>query len=142
MTEDRSFNAFLKAKLEEEVGEIPTVCFPAASGAAFPRRGVGRFLLAASLAAVCCVLAVHFAGGRVAEDLPADSAIDLLAASQYGLGTEGDGASDLEMFIEERDDFGEKLLAWQDAPYAEELYEALGEESLDSECLPDSNLLF
>jgi len=97
MTEDRSFNAFLKAKLEEDVGEIPAV-------ATFGRPRFRPYLLAASLAAVCCALTVNFLKDReAAGEQCAVQAIELLA----------------ENSVAEAETFAEKLLAWQDAPYDE-----------------------
>ena len=97
MTEDRSFNEFVRAKLEADVGEIPAVAIPGRPGPAY--------LLAASVAAICCAFAVRFANvGDESCEQAAIMAIELL---------------DVDSVTAVSADYTERLLAWQDVPFVE-----------------------
>ena len=113
MIEDKSFNEFLKAKLEEDVVDIPRVDFPDSPTSNFPTFCFRTFrfsnfstcLLAASLLAICGMFSVHFVNDReLARECDALSAIELL---------------DIDSLTVSCDSYAERLLAWQDAPYAE-----------------------
>lgn len=105
MTEDKAFNAFLKGKLEEDV-EVPALRFPCRV-APFWRRPA---LIAASLAVVCGLAAWQVWSVRDARlESRSAQAIDLIA--------EWDGSTGYA--DEAGDSFSERLLAWQDAPFAE-----------------------
>ena len=103
MNEDIDFNAFLKAKLEEDV-EVPAVRVPRRSFWSVPRA----YLAAASLAAVCLIGVSPLALSR--ED-PAERHVSAAIAFLEELGESATSVS--------ADTFEETLLAWQDAPYAE-----------------------
>lgn len=112
MTEDKSFNEFIKAKLEEDVVDIPEVNLSAfrvtSQPSNFSTLRLSNFstcLLAASLLAVCGVFAVHFADDRdFTCERDALNAIELL---------------DVDSMTASSESYAERLLAWQDVPYAE-----------------------
>ena len=101
MIEDKSFNAFLKAKLEEDL------VVPAVDGRACVTRApkLRSYLLAASLAIICGIFSWQFTGrfDKVREQNVV-MAIALLDDSEY---------------VASADTFADKLLAWQDAPFGE-----------------------
>ena len=112
MIEDKSFNEFLKAKLEEDV-DIPEVQLPLNSrptskiskSPTFQSFNFSICLLAASLLLVCGMFAVHFINDReLVRERDALGAIELL---------------DIDSLTVSCDSYAERLLAWQDAPYAE-----------------------
>ena len=98
MIEDKSFNAFLKAKLEEDI-VVPKV----ACGHAGHVTAWRAYLLAASLAIICGIFSWQFV---VSRDLSSEratlQAIALLDDSESTASA---------------DTFADKLLAWQDAPF-------------------------
>ena len=101
--EDKSFNAFLKAKLEEDV-TVPAVKLPRKSVVEWRRP----LLLAASVVIACGVFIWQFVGDRVQDtDCCAEKIIDLFS--------EGN----VDDLGEDESSFADKLLAWQDAPFAE-----------------------
>ena len=113
MTEDRSFNEFLKAKLEEDVVDIPRIDLSVSSSsnpsssnpATFQPFNFSTYLIAASLAAVCGMLSVHFASvPEAARDDEVMNAIELL---------------DIDSMTAAADSCADRLLAWQDIPYYE-----------------------
>lgn len=113
MIEDKSFNEFLKAKLEEDVVDIPRVDFPDSPTSNFPTFGFRTFrflnfstcLLAASLLLVGGMFAVHFINDReLVRERDALGAIELL---------------DVDSMTASCESYADRLLAWQDAPYAE-----------------------
>lgn len=113
MIEDKSFNEFLKAKLEEDVVDIPEVRLPSDSLSAsqlsnFPIFQLSNpltYLLAASLLVFCGLFAVHFFTDRESSrERDAINAIELL---------------DIDSMTASCESYADRLLAWQDAPYAE-----------------------
>ena len=95
MIEDKSFNAFLKAKLEEDI-VVPEI------GRDDP-IALRPYLLAASLAIICGVFSWQFiATGDSSSERTTLHAMELLGDT-----IASDGA------------FTERLLAWQDAPFNE-----------------------
>ena len=99
MIEDKSFNAFLKAKLEEDI-VIPAVSFRHAGRETALSRPC---LLAASFAVICGIFSWQFiASGDASSERTTLHAIALLDDSEC---------------IVSADTFAEKLLAWQDAPF-------------------------
>ena len=103
MTEDPIFNAFLKAKLEEDV-DVPAVRLPAF------RPWTRRLLVAASLAGVCCCAAWFALKAPTAASAPADPTENTIALLSECYELDDDIAVTGE-------DFAETLLAWQDVPY-------------------------
>ena len=128
MIEDRAFNEFLKAKLEEDVVGIPEVklfdsrptsklsnsptfqlsnspTFQLSNSPTFQLSNLSTYLLAASLLMVCGLFAVHYGNGReMFRERDAISAIELL---------------DVDSMTASSESYVDRLLAWQDAPYAE-----------------------
>ena len=113
MNEDKSFNEFLKAKLEEDVVDIPEVHFSPNSrptskfsnSPTFQLSNFSTYLLAASLLLVCGMFAVHFINDReLVRERDAIGAIELL---------------DVDSMTASCESYADRLLAWQDAPYAE-----------------------
>ena len=102
MIEDKSFNAFLKAKLEEDI-VVPAVV---GRGARTRKTAALRpYLLAASLAIICGIFSWQFVPFRDSSSERATlHAIALLDDSEY---------------VASADTFAEKMLAWQDAPFNE-----------------------
>ena len=104
MVEDKAFNAFLKAKLEEDI-VVPRV-------AATPRRSLWLrrpYLMAASLAAVCALATAPFVNSFDSTRINhATAAIQFLEAYEGATST-----------VTGEDTFAATLLAWQDAPYNE-----------------------
>ena len=114
MIEDKSFNAFLKAKLEEDV-VVPAIVSRHGNGlessAILGCDGVASrvrlrpYLLAASLAIICGVFSWQFvASNNASSERDTLHAIALLDDSEC---------------IASADTFADKLLAWQDAPFGE-----------------------
>lgn len=104
MIEDQSFNEFIKAKLEEDVIGIPEVRLPSDSPT-FQLSNPSTYLLAASFLLVCGLLAVHFINDReLTRERDAICAIELL---------------DVDSMTASCESYADRLLAWQDAPYAE-----------------------
>ena len=109
MIEDKSFNAFLKAKLEEDV-VVPAVKSVGGDPRA-PRRSVipkqeplyRPYLLAASLAIICGVFSWQFVASKDASS----ERTTLHAMEFLGDTIASDSA------------FTDRLLAWQDAPFNE-----------------------
>lgn len=102
MIEDRSFNEFVRAKLEEDVGEIPVVvAFPPFRHSVFP-----AFLKAAALAAICGLLVsgVIFRHRESRRERDAICAIELM---------------DIGSMSASSGSYADRLLAWQDVPYVE-----------------------
>ena len=105
MIEDKAFNAFLKAKLEEDV------VVPAVGRVAPTRRlmlnsavwGKPPYFLAASLAIICGVFSWQFISSD--DSLSERNTLHAIAL-----------LDDTEC-IASADTFAEKLLAWQDAPF-------------------------
>ena len=98
MIEDKSFNAFLKAKLEEDI------VIPAVKSVGDP-RALRPYLIAASLAIICGVFSWQFiASNDTLSERNTLQAIALLDDSEC---------------IASADTFADKLLAWQDAPFGE-----------------------
>ena len=113
MIEDRLFNEFLRAKLEEDVVDIPEVQLPPSSrttsiffnSPTFQLSNLSTYLLAASLLVVCGMFAVHFINDReLVRERDALGAIELL---------------DVDSMTASCESYADRLLAWQDAPYAE-----------------------
>lgn len=113
MIEDKSFNEFLKAKLEEDVVDIPEVHLSPISrptskfsnSPTFQLSNLSTYLLAASLLLVCGMFAVHFISDReLVRERDAIGAIELL---------------DVDLMTASCESYADRLLAWQDAPYAE-----------------------
>ncbi len=105
MIEDQSFNEFIKAKLEEDVVGIPEVQLPSDSRSDFQLSNPLTYLLAASLLLVCGLFAVHFINDReLTRERDAICAIELL---------------DVDSMTASCESYADRLLAWQDAPYAE-----------------------
>lgn len=113
MIEDKSFNEFLKAKLEEDVVDIPDVHLSPNSrptskfsnSPTFQFSNLSTYLLAASLLLVCGMFAVHFISDReLVRERDAIGAIELL---------------DVDLMTASCESYADRLLAWQDAPYAE-----------------------
>ena len=111
MIEDKSFNAFLKAKLEEDI-VVPAVKSVGGDSRA-PRGSVipvkeplyRPYLLAASLAIICGVFSWQFVASKdTSSERNTLHAIALLDDSEC---------------IASADTFADKLLAWQDAPFGE-----------------------
>ena len=101
MIEDKSFNAFLKEKLEEDIEVPAVVCARRRSVFGFYRP----MLMAASLAVVCGFAALMIADRHeTMREEGVVRVIELLDDSEtiVSMGT-----------------FADKLLAWQDAPFAE-----------------------
>lgn len=118
MVEDRSFNAFLKSKLEEGV-EVPELRLDLDVPAASPQRIIHlgwwpTLKIAASLAVLCGVLVWRSAQLRDSRhERQVVQAIDLLEECRaLTLG-------EAEYTREDASSMAEKLLAWQDAPFAE-----------------------
>lgn len=133
MTEDGFFNEFLRAKLEEEVGVIPAVTLPVAGWRMPFRRRSFRFLLAASIAVVCCAFAVLFVwDGDQERECDAAQVIAFLEACRNGEEPEADEGV-------EAVNFGERLLAWQDAPYYETLDDVFETCAADFDPFTDVN---
>ena len=113
MIEDKSFNEFLKAKLEEDVVDIPEVHLSPNSrptskisnSPTFQPFNFSTCLLAASLLLVCGMFAVHFINDReLVRERDVINAIELL---------------DVDSMTASCESYADRLLAWQDAPYAE-----------------------
>lgn len=113
MIEDKSFNEFLKAKLEEDVVDIPDVHLSPNSrptskfsnSPTFQFSNLSTYLLAASLLLVCGMFAVHFISDReLVRERDAIGAIELL---------------DVDLMTASCESYADRLLAWQDVPYAE-----------------------
>lgn len=112
MIEDRLFNEFLKSKLEEDVVDIPEVKLsdsrPTSKLSNSPTlqlSNLSTYLLAASLLVVCGMFAVHFINDReLVRERDALGAIELL---------------DVDSMTTSCESYADRLLAWQDAPYAE-----------------------
>lgn len=121
MIEDQSFNEFIKAKLEEDVVDIPEVhlspnsrptlqlsnspTFQLSNSPTFQLSNPLTYLLAASLLVFCGLFAVHFVSDReLARERDAINAIELL---------------DIDSMTASCESYADRLLAWQDAPYAE-----------------------
>ena len=97
MIEDKSFNAFLKAKLEEDI------VVPAVKSVGDDPRAPRPYLIAASLAIICGVFSWQFiATNDASSERNTLHAIALLDDTEC---------------IASADTFAEKLLAWQDAPF-------------------------
>ena len=120
MIEDKSFNNFLKAKLEEsfEVPELKLNCTR--------RISAVRYLRAASLAAICAVGASLYFCGRVdAGEKHAFAAIEFLSELDVSCADVASESSDGESSVDtlessyHGDSLAQTLLAWQDAPYNE-----------------------
>ena len=113
MIEDKSFNAFLKAKLEEDI-VVPKIVSRSVNdlgnrkilGSEGVDPRVSRpYLLAASLAIICGVFSWQFvASNNASSERDTLHAIALLDDSEC---------------IASADTFADKLLAWQDAPFGE-----------------------
>ena len=105
MIEDKSFNAFLKAKLEEDL-VVPAVSCVHAGRVTLPQTSMSRpCLLAASLAIICGVFSWQFISfDDSSSERDTLHAIALLDDSEC---------------VASADTFAEKLLAWQDAPFGE-----------------------
>ena len=99
MIEDKSFNAFLKAKLEEDV-VVPPV---ASVERSFHRPPLRPYLLAASLSIICGVFSWQFIASRdSSQERTTLHAMELLGDT---------------IVIDSA--FTDRLLAWQDAPFNE-----------------------
>ena len=105
MIEDKAFNAFLRAKLEEDT-VVPAVSCVHAGRVTLPQTSMSRpYLLAASLAIVCGMFSWQFvASDDTSSERATLHAIALLEDSEC---------------VASADTFAEKLLAWQDAPFGE-----------------------
>lgn len=99
--EDRSFNEFLKARLEDGI-EVPSVRLPRTGN--LWRRPL---LMAASLAVLCGIFTWQLSRSR-------DARLESHAVSAIEFLEECEG---LEVYA--ADSFAEKLLIWQDAPFTE-----------------------
>ncbi len=110
MIEDEALNAFLKAKLEEDV-TVPPVNLGVVGRwrPRFRRIAPAAALAAASLMVVCTFLSwkVEQRSRSNAADICAIRVIDFLEECD---GTAVEGANE---------SLAERLLAWQDAPYEE-----------------------
>ena len=112
MIEDKSFNAFLKAKLEEDV-VVPAIVSRHGNGlesskilgcdGVASRVSLRPYLLAASLAIICGVFSWQF----VASNDASSERTTLHAMELLGDTIASDSA------------FTDRLLAWQDAPFNE-----------------------
>ncbi len=102
--EDRSFNDFLKAKLEEDVEVPPVKAVRAAS--VRPIRFAFAFGTAAAL-----VAAGFFIMPSPGADAGSGDALAAIEFLEEAYGSVGDGSDD------ETPDLADRLLAWQDAPY-------------------------
>ena len=110
MIEDKAFNAFLKAKLEEDL-VVPAVSstppYHGVIGRALSMKAprLRPYALAASLTVICGVFSWQFVAS---DDDSAERntlhAIELLDDPEC---------------VASADTFAEKLLAWQDAPFGE-----------------------
>lgn len=118
MIEDESFNAFLKARMEEGV-KVPKLRMAPEEAEAHSRsmRQVwwwSAVKVAAALAVLCGILvwrAVQLRDSR--QELQIAQAIELLEECQPFVDDNGESAA------LDSSSMAEKLLAWQDAPFAE-----------------------
>ena len=131
MNEDSKLNDFLKERLEADVpGEPPRLeaILHAASAAAQARAAARRQsfrlwggLLAAASLAVICLFAVHF---RTSSPAPAPASSDAPSPEQTVV-----NAIDLLSTLDgdeldiETNSVVEVLLAWQDAPYEDAVFD-------------------
>lgn len=106
MTEDKSFNDFLRAKLEEDV-EVPPVK-AVRRGVAGSRRLAFPLGIAAAALVGFGIFVFAPRGGSAVCGTDAVAALEFLEEA-YGVSEE---ASEETSF-----DFADRLLAWQDAPY-------------------------
>lgn len=126
MIEDESFNAFLKGRLEEDVVVPPVAAVTELSTRRvwkpFPHEfsWLRPVFLAASVAVVCGLFSWQLRSGHMARlERQTVQAIEFLAECDSD---ERDVSDELDfgsLVCEASDTLDEKLLAWQDTPYAE-----------------------